>query len=84
MRRKRLQHSADTLYQMFCGWRLANFYKDLGRLGSGMLSIDVLVDSCRFDDMPIEPLNIARELHSWLRGDLAAQGIHIGTLLRAG
>ena len=24
MRRKRLQHVADTLCQMFCGWRLVN------------------------------------------------------------
>src|SRR5205085_1874444 len=84
VRRKRLQHSADTFCQMFCGWRLANSYKDLGRLGSGTLSIDVLVGSCRFDGTPIEPLNIAGELHSWLCEDLTAQGITIGALLRAG
>ena len=84
MRRKRLQHSADTFCQMFCGWRLANSYKDLGRLGSGTLSINVLVGSCRFDGMPVEPLNIAGELHFWLREDLAAQGIPVSALLRAG
>ena len=78
VRRKRLQHSADTFCQMFCGWRLANSYKDLERLGSGTLSIDVLVGSCRFDGTPIEPLSIAGELHSWLCEDLAAQGIPIG------
>ena len=69
---------------MFCGWRLANSYKDLERLGSGTLSIDVLVGSCRFDGTPIEPLSIAGELHSWLCEDLAAQGIPIGALMRAG
>lgn len=84
MRRKRLQHSADTLCQMFCGWRLANSYEGLERLGSGSLSVDVLVGSCRFDGTPIGPLNIAGELHSWLCEDLAAQGIPTGAVLRAG
>ncbi len=69
---------------MSCGWRLANSYKDLERLGSGTLSIDVLVGSCRIDGVPIEPPHIAGELHSWLCEDLAAQGIPIGALLRAG
>jgi len=68
---------------MFCGWRLANSYKDLGRLGSGVLSIDVLVGSCRFDGLPVEPLLIAGELHLWLCRDLAAHGIPIDALLRA-
>jgi len=81
--RKRLQHSADTFCHMFCGWRLANSYKDLERLGGGTLSIDVLVGACRFDGLAIEPPNIAGELHAWLRDDLAAHGIPIDTLLRA-
>jgi hypothetical protein len=68
---------------MFCGWRLANSYKDLGRLGSGTLSIDVLVGSCRFDGVPIEPPLIAGELHFWLCEDLNARGIPINALLRA-
>ena len=83
MRRKRLQHSADTLCQMFCGWRLANSYEDLERLGSGTLTVDALVGSCRFDGEPIERLNIAGELHSWLCEDLATHGIPIGAVLRA-
>ncbi|MDR3619572.1 MAG: hypothetical protein P4L85_09495 [Paludisphaera borealis] len=82
MSRKRLQHSADTFCHMFCGWRLANSYKDLARLGSGTLEIDVLVGSCRFDGVAIEPLNIAGELHCWLCEDLAAHGIPIDSLLR--
>jgi hypothetical protein len=68
---------------MFCGWRLANSYKELERLGNGTLCIDVLVGSCRFDGTPIEPLNIAGELHSWLREELAAQNMPIGALVRA-
>jgi len=69
---------------MFCGWRLANSYKDLERLGSGTLIIDVLAGSCLFDGLTIEPPNIAWELRSWLCEDLAAQGIPVGALLRAG
>lgn len=42
MRRKRLQHAADTLCHMFCGWRLVNSYQELERLGSGTLLIDAL------------------------------------------
>jgi hypothetical protein len=82
VRRKRLQHSADTFCHMFCGWRLANSYKDLERLGSGTLSIDVLAGSCRFDGVPVEPPPSAGELHSWLCEDLAAHGIPIDALLR--
>lgn len=83
VRRKRLQHCADTLCHIFCGWRLANSYKDLERLGTGTLSIDVIVGSCRFDGVPIEPPSIATELHCWLREDLATHGIPIVALLRA-
>jgi hypothetical protein len=83
VRRKRLQHSANILCQMFCGWRLGGSYKDLERLGSGTLSIDALVGSCRFDGVPVEPPHIAGELHAWLCQDLTAQGIPIAALLRA-
>jgi hypothetical protein len=83
MRRKRLQHSADTLCQMFCGWRLANCYKDLENLGSGTVNIDVLIGSCRFEEVTIEPLYIAGELHAWLREDLAEHRIPIESLRHA-
>ncbi len=33
MRRKRLQHDADVLCQMFCGWRLVYSYDRLLQLG---------------------------------------------------
>ena len=83
MRRKRLQHVADTLCHMFCGWRLINSYRDLERLGSGLLSIDALSGQCSFNGSPIEQLSIAYELSAWLREDLSAHAIPVECLRRA-
>jgi hypothetical protein len=83
MRRKRLQHAADTLCQMFCGWRLVNSYRDLERLGTGHLTIDALSARCLFDGKPIEDLSIAHELCEWLREDLSAHSIPASEVLRA-
>jgi hypothetical protein len=75
MRRKRLQHAADILCRMFCGWRLANSYRELASLGTGALRIDALGGSCDFDETPIRRLAIAGELQHWLHDDLAAHQI---------
>jgi hypothetical protein len=83
MRRKRLQHVADTLCHMFCGWRLINSYRELERLGSGHLSIDALSGNCSFNGSPVEPLSIAYELATWLREDLLAHGIPAESLRHA-
>ncbi len=58
MRRKRLKHAADTLCNMFCGWRLANSYSDLETLGLGTLEIDALSGDARFNGSAIGPLNM--------------------------
>jgi hypothetical protein len=83
MRRKRLQHDADVLSQMFCGWRLMNSYDRLLQLGSGTLHIDALTAHCNFADTGIEPLPIAEEMRSWLMADLNANGIPASGVLRA-
>jgi hypothetical protein len=83
MRRRRLQHAADILCQMFCGWRLVNSYERLPGLGSGTLAIDALTGSCSFEGVPIEPLNIAGELQAWLSDDLSASRIPPESLTRA-
>ena len=81
MRRKRLKHAADTMCHMFCGWRLANSYTNLETLGSGTLAIDALSGDATFNGDTIGPLNIAGELHAWLRedcqnNDIPLSGIH--------
>lgn len=75
MRRKRLNHAADILCDMFCGWRLTNSYKELEHLGSGNLVIDALTEDCRFNGQPIHTVSIAVELSHWLKADLAKHNI---------
>ena len=84
MRRKRLQHAADTLCHMFCGWRLVNSGPQLELLGSGSLHIDALTESCEFEGNTLKrTLPIAGELHAWLTRDLATHGIAITDLREA-
>jgi hypothetical protein len=75
VRRKRLQHAADILCRMFCGWRLAKSYRSLASHGTGTLRIDALAGSCAFDGVGIESLPIAEELQLWLRGEIAGHRI---------
>ncbi len=75
MRRKRLQHVADTLCHMFCGWRQAFSKHALVALGDGLLKIDVLQGECTFEGRPIARLPIVEDLQVWMAQDLAANGI---------
>jgi hypothetical protein len=75
MKQRRLQHAADILCHMFCGWRLINCYAEMERLGSGELQVDALTADCVFNGIPIESLSIAHELQHWLLTDLAANNI---------
>ena len=75
MRRKRLNHAADTLCAIFCGWRLMNSYASLQVLGSGILHIDALTLLCKFNGIETEPLSIAHELNAWLLSDLRKHNI---------
>ena len=83
MRRKRLQHAADNLCQMLCGWRLANSYADLQRLGSGTLTIDVLTAASRFNGQPVPDLSIAGELQAWFNAELARERINREEIVEA-
>src|SRR5689334_12628046 len=53
MNRKRLQHVADTMCQMFCGWRLIESKPNLVNLGSGILEIDAITGQCVFQGKSI-------------------------------
>ena len=83
MRRKRLQHSADVLCQMFCGWRLLFSLPTVEQLGSGLLEVDVLARSCSFNGQSITRLSIVDELHAWLSQDLANHHIDLQSLREA-
>ena len=75
MRRKRLNHAADILCQMFCGWRLINCKPELVELGSGLLEIDVISGACKFNGQTTAELTIAGELREWLKEDFNANNI---------
>jgi hypothetical protein len=83
VRRKRLQHCADTLCHKFCGWEAIFSYRDLVALGSGRLEIDVLHDECSFEGRKIESLPISGALRAWLLNDLAVNRIDCTLLQRA-
>jgi hypothetical protein len=80
MRRKRLQHVADTMCQMFCGWRLIESKPNLLKLGSGTLEIDAVTGQCVFQGETTGQLTIAEEIRAWLQQDLATNKIPIAAL----
>jgi hypothetical protein len=75
MRRKRLQHVADTVCHMFCGWRQITSKPDLVRLGSGRLEFDLLSGRAWHDEHEIDRLAVLEELYLWMRDDLRAHKI---------
>jgi hypothetical protein len=83
MKRKRLQHHADTLAQMACGWRIVNDLKTLAQAESGELTINVLSASTLLDGKPLSRLGLTRELSAWLLKDAEANGIPLDLLHRA-
>src|SRR5271155_4719419 len=83
MRRKRLQHAADTICQMFCGWRLVESKPSLLKLGPGTLEIDAITGQCCFDGKTTGQLSIAEEIRVWLRLDLETNEIPIAVLTGA-
>lgn len=83
MRRKRLQHAADTLCHMFCGWRLINSYTDLEKRGTGTIIIDALTGRATHNETSLQGLAIAGELQHWLAADLLAHHIDPALLLEA-
>jgi len=83
MRKKGLQNVADTMCQMFCGWRLIGSKPDLVKLGSGTLEIDAITGQCFFQGKTIRQLTIAEEIRTWLQRELAANKIPIAALTGA-
>src|SRR5215472_1490849 len=83
MHRKRLQHVADTMCQIFCGWRLTGSKPRLLELGSGTLEIDALTGQCFSQGQSIAQLTVAEEIRVWIQDDLAANKIPVGALKSA-
>jgi hypothetical protein len=65
---------------MFCGWQLYPDWEKLAALGDGVLEIDVLRETCRFNFREIPRLSIAGSIRSWLLQDLAANHIPLESI----
>ena len=75
MKRKRLQHIADILPQMFMGWRLANDLDQLVELGNGEYAFDLLANEVVeqvHNRMPVILPDSEAEA-AWMSGDLEAE-----------
>lgn len=83
VQRKRLQHHADTLCHMFCGWQLGPDYKALTGMGSGALTIEVLQGTCMHNGADVEPLKMVEVLRTWLVEDLERHDIPVDSILKA-
>ena len=60
---------------MFCGWQLYPDWERLAELGDGVLEIDVLDTTCKFNSEQIRKLSIAGALRNWLLQDLEKSNI---------
>jgi hypothetical protein len=77
MKLKRLKHQSYILCHMFCGWQLYPDWERLAQLGDGVLEIDVLEETCKFNSETIPRLSIVGALRNWLLHDLETNKIPI-------
>ena len=83
MRGKRLQNAADSLCQMFCGWRLIGSKPELVKLRSGILVIDAITGQSSFQGQTIDQFAIAEELRAFLQRNLEANKVPMDVLKSA-
>ena len=82
MRRKVLQDIANTLCQMFVGWRLGQDYEKLANLPDGTLQVNLLLGQTQHSS-GIEPiLWITGELAAWFRERLIVYSIPLSEIQR--
>jgi hypothetical protein len=83
MKHKRLNHHAQNLCQMLCGWELMWDYKRLAELEKGVLIINVLTKACTHNDIPVQSLRIASVLRTWMNQDLKTHNIAFKAIQKA-
>lgn len=82
MRRKVLQDHANTLCQMFVGWRMAEDGGKLAAMGRGKFVVDILQGTATGENGVIE-LWIAGELNAWFRRRLREHHVEEASILEA-
>lgn len=84
MRRKVLQGYANTICDVFLGWRGRCDDPVLAELGSGTLVIDVLTGTATHDGVSvIEPTATGTFLYRWLREQAERHRVPLDGILRA-
>ncbi|MFB3896754.1 MAG: hypothetical protein ACE14V_10675 [bacterium] len=83
MKRKRLQHMADTLCHKFCGTDIFFDYNTLLSLGNGEIKIDVRSGKCFFNHEPIRQLSVVKSLTSWMNTDCITNHIDLNLIFQA-
>jgi hypothetical protein len=86
VKRKVLQDYANTVCDMFVGWRLAVSGDDIPRLieiGSGDLELNLLDGAVVLNGSTPTELGIAREVVAWLQDRCAADGVPMAQLQEA-
>ncbi|MDJ1498543.1 hypothetical protein QNI19_36745 [Cytophagaceae bacterium DM2B3-1] len=73
MKKKRLQHQANVICEMFCGWRLEEDCQILLELGKGKLDCDILSQKAFCDGVASE-LQIVKAIYQWLQADWLQNG----------
>ena len=68
---------------MFCGWQLYPDWERLAQLGDGILEIDVLNETCKFNFKEVPRLSIAAALRNWLLHDLETSRIPLKNIQSA-
>jgi hypothetical protein len=83
MKQQRLQHQADILAHMACGWRVVNDLRQLAELGRGRIEMDALTGNAQFEDRPLSRFSLGKELAAWLARDGQDNGVPLEHIRRA-
>ena len=80
MGRKILQDIANTLSEMFVGWRMAEDLEKLSKLPDGVLTVNLLTPQASHSSEGSIDLHVVDELQLWAIQRLEREGIRFGDL----
>lgn len=83
MKRKVLQDLANTVCQMFCGWRVGDDLESLSEAPSGEITVDLLTGAAVHDKVGQIELQISKEIQTWFEEQLDRNHIVIGDIRAA-
>ena len=78
MRRKRLNHYANVVCNMFVGWRMGDDLEVLSELPDGKITVNLLTGNAYHFEVGEIDLWIPKELQAWLQDQSKKEGVDIG------